>query len=129
MLRNIAEGSGYHLLCGGSLKSLKFHSNLTRMKGSIHEDTYTFMIICHLILPRMRNVSHKSCRENQNTHSMFSNFFPPENCAVCEIMWKNVVEPDRSQMTIWRMRFASCITKVTDTHSEYVILIALPRQQ
>ena len=26
------------------------------------------------------------------------------------------------------MRFACCITKATDTHSEYVILIALPWQ-
>jgi hypothetical protein len=30
---------------------------------------------------------------------------------------------------IWRMRFACWITKATDTHSEYVILIAIPRQQ
>jgi hypothetical protein len=30
---------------------------------------------------------------------------------------------------IQRMRFACWITKVTDTHSEYVILIASPRQQ
>jgi hypothetical protein len=30
---------------------------------------------------------------------------------------------------IWRMRFACWITKVTDTHSEYVILVAFPRQQ
>jgi hypothetical protein len=28
-----------------------------------------------------------------------------------------------------RMRFACQITKVTDTHSEYVILIPFPRQQ
>ena len=28
-----------------------------------------------------------------------------------------------------RMRFACCITKATDTHSEYVILIACPQQQ
>jgi hypothetical protein len=28
-----------------------------------------------------------------------------------------------------RMRFACWITKATDTHSEYVILIAFPRQQ
>jgi hypothetical protein len=27
------------------------------------------------------------------------------------------------------MRFACWITKATDTHSEYVILLALPRQQ
>ena len=30
---------------------------------------------------------------------------------------------------IRRMRFACWITKATDTHSEYVILIAFPRQQ
>jgi hypothetical protein len=28
-----------------------------------------------------------------------------------------------------RMRFACCVTKATDTHSEYLTLIALPVQQ
>ena len=37
-------------------------------------------------------------------------------------MCKNiVVEPDRPQMTIWRMRIACWIPKATDTHSEYII--------
>jgi hypothetical protein len=41
-----------------------------------------------------------------------------------------MVEPDRPQMTIiWRMGVACWITKTTDTYSEYVILIAFPRQQ
>jgi hypothetical protein len=44
-------------------------------------------------------------------------------------MWKNIAEPDRQQMTIWRMRIACWITKATDTHSEYVIVIAFPRRQ
>ena len=39
-------------------------------------------------------------------------------------MWKNIVETDRPQMTIWRMRIACWITKATGTHSEYVILIS-----
>jgi hypothetical protein len=38
------------------------------------------------------------------------------------------VEPDRPQVTIWRMRIACWITNTTNTHSEYVILIALARQ-
>ena len=38
------------------------------------EDLCTFMIISRWILLRMRNVSDKSCRENQNTHFMFNNF-------------------------------------------------------
>jgi hypothetical protein len=32
-------------------------------------------------------------------------------------------------MTIWRMRIACWIPKATDTHSEYVILTALPPEQ
>jgi hypothetical protein len=61
---------------------------------------------------------------------MFINF--SENRAVYEIMWKNTVAPDRPQMTVCvlrRMCFACWITKATDTHSEYVILIAFPLQQ
>jgi hypothetical protein len=50
------------------------------------------------ILIRTVNVSDKSCRENQDTQFMFNNFFFFENCAVYEIMWKNVVEPDRPQV-------------------------------
>jgi hypothetical protein len=53
--------------------------------------------------------------------------------AVCEVIWGNMVETDRqagrSQMVIWRMRIACWLTKATDTHSEYVILIALPLQE
>jgi hypothetical protein len=52
-----------------------------------------------------------------------------ENHAVCEVMWKNIVEPGRPHMTIWRMRFGCWITKATDIHSGYVILIVFPLQQ
>ena len=38
-----------------------------------------------------------------------------------------MVEPDRPQMTVWRMGFASRTTKTTDPNSEYVTLIALLR--
>jgi hypothetical protein len=44
-------------------------------------------------------------------------------------MWKNIVDPDRPPMTVWRMRFACWITKATDTHSEHVILTAFPLPQ
>jgi hypothetical protein len=47
----------------------------------------------------MRNFLDKSCRENQNTHFMFNYFFP-ENRVVCKIVWKNVVNPDRVQMSV-----------------------------
>jgi hypothetical protein len=40
-----------------------------------------------------------------------------------------MVEPGRSQMTIWRMRIACWIPKATNTYSEYAILVAFPLQQ
>jgi hypothetical protein len=73
------------------------------------------MLVSRWITFRMRNVSDKRCRENQNTHFMFNNFF--ENPGIHDIMWKNMVQPDRPQTAIWRMRFACWVTKVTDTHS------------
>ena len=51
------------------------------------------MTISREILLRMRNVSNKSCTENQNTNCMIHNIFH-KNRAVCEIMMKNVVPPD-----------------------------------
>jgi hypothetical protein len=55
--------------------------------------------------------------------------FFSENRSVYELMWKGVVQPDRPQMTIWRIRTACWTPKATDTRSEYVIIIAFPRQQ
>ena len=60
----------------------------------------------------MRNVPDKSCRENQNTHFVFNNFFS-DNRAVYDITWKNMVQPGRPQMKIWRMRIACRITNAT----------------
>jgi len=54
------------------------------------------MIISRSFLLGIRNISDKSCRENQNTHFVFSNFFFL-NRAVYEIMWKNIVERGRPQ--------------------------------
>ena len=38
------------------------------------------------------------------------------------------VERDRPQMAIWCMCFACWVTKATNTHSGYVMLIAVPLQ-
>ena len=48
------------------------------MKTNIH-----FFIISHSVLLRMRNVSDKSCRVNQNTVYVQNHF--PENCSSYEI--------------------------------------------
>ena len=51
------------------------------------------------------------------------------NCAVYEIMWKNIVELNRPQVTVWHMCIACWIPKTANTHSEYVVLTAFPLQQ
>ena len=44
--------------------------------GTLHEaDQYTLLITSRSFIRRMRNVSDKSCRENQNPYLMLSTFF------------------------------------------------------
>jgi hypothetical protein len=69
----------------------------------------------------MRNVSAKSCEESQHTQLCSIIFF--EDRAFYEIMWKNIVESGRYQITIWHIRVAYWIPKAINTYSEYVILI------
>jgi len=38
-------------------------------------------------------------------------------------MWKNMVQPDRPKMAIWRMSVAYWITRATNTHSQYIIIM------
>jgi len=52
---------------------------------------------------------------------MFNKSFH-KNRAVYEIIWTNILESVRPQMTVWRMRFACWISKVTKRLLEYVIL-------
>ena len=73
-------------------------------------------IICRIVLPRMRNVSSKSRRENQNILCLVAFFFF-ENRAIYEIMWKNLVEPDRQHVVLCRVPIACYKTKATNTHS------------
>jgi hypothetical protein len=81
-----------------------------------------------VFLVRMKNIAYESCRENRSTYFIFDNCFSGSR-AVREIMWKNYVERDRPQMTLWQMRITYWISKATNAHSHCVILIAFPRQQ
>ena len=87
------------------------------MTGTKREFQCTFLVISRPFLPRMRNVSDKSCRENQNTHFVFSNLFFFENRAVYEIMWENIVEPDRPQITMWHCQFRAGYLRL-QTHTQ-----------
>jgi BarA-like signal transduction histidine kinase len=59
---------------------------------------------------------HTKVVEKIKTRVLFSVTFP-DNRDIYDIMWKNMVEPDRPQMTIWRSRVARWIPKATHTHS------------
>jgi len=106
-------------ICQENSNFIKIDKNNGYVKTIIH--------LWYLFL-RLRNVSDKVSRENQKHISGSITFL--KNCAdCCEIMWKNIVQPDRSQMTVRRMCIACWIPKSTKTHSEYVILFACPLQQ
>jgi hypothetical protein len=97
-------------------RKFKFHSNLSRITDTLHEVLCTFVIISRSVLLRMRNISDKSCRENQSTHFMFSNLFFRKSCR----LWDNVgkrcrARQARDENVIRRMRFACWITKSTNT--------------
>jgi hypothetical protein len=74
-------------------------------------------------------IFHRKFVEKFKTHYMFSNIFPRKSCR----LWDNVEKCGRTRQTtddniIQRMRFACWVKSATDTHSEYVIFIAFPRQ-
>jgi hypothetical protein len=99
--------------------------------GTLCENVGTFMIISLWILLRIRNVLDKSCRENQNTCFTSNNFSLPKILPFMRYCGKNMVTPRQAtdDNIIRHMWFASWLTKITDPHSEYVILIAFPWQQ
>jgi len=73
--------------------------NLTRTAVTSHEDLCTFMIMSCRILLRMRNVSDKFV-EKIKIHILGSIRFFPKILPFFEIMWKNMVDPERPDMTI-----------------------------
>jgi len=87
------------------------------------------MIILRPVLLRMNNVSDESCKESQHTHFVFNTLFPPKILPFMRYCGKNILEPDRLQMPVWRMHVTCWMRKATNTHSEYVTVIAFSCQQ
>ena len=96
----------------GTYKQVEKNSSMTKNRGgnngseyiasTLHEDLCIFMIISRAVRLTVRTVSDKYFRENHNTQFMFNTFHSPprpENRALCEIMWKNIVQPGMPQIT------------------------------
>jgi len=107
-------------------RKFRFHYNLTRITGNLHEDLCTFLIIFSWILLIMRNLSDKSCRENQNISFIFPKIVPFMRQSGKKYIRVRHATDDN---ITWCMHFVCWIPRATDTHSEYVILTALPQQQ
>ena len=111
-----------------NFKKFKFRWSRTITKSTFIEHQCTFLVIRRSIILRMRNVSDKMLG-GPTTHFSSITFFVFENLAVYEIMWKNIVEPERPQVTIWRIRIACWIPKATNAHTDCVTLTNFPPQQ
>ena len=109
-------------------------------RGSIrkHVKLLQFFVFCCRVKPWPRH---------RDIHSVSLNYSKPEKCfrqilqtkSIHTITSKNRVGDNAEthgtageatdDNEVWRMRVACWITKVTDTHSRHIILIAFPRQQ
>jgi hypothetical protein len=80
----------------------------------LHEDLCILIIMSLLTPLRKRNASDRVL-EKIKTHIMVSNIFS-ENCAIYDVMWKNVLQLKRPDDNI-------------TAHSKYVMLFAFTHQQ
>jgi hypothetical protein len=90
--------------------------NMTRITGTLHRELCTLAVVSCWIFRRMKNISDKSCRENQNTHFMCAVTFSYQNRVLYEIMWKNYGGAWHStdDNRIRRLHFARWRTEATD---------------
>jgi hypothetical protein len=58
------------------LRKLKFHYNVTKVTGTLHEDLCIFMVILFRVALRMVNILGKICRENKRAHFNLNKHFP-----------------------------------------------------
>ena len=77
----------------------------------------------------LQNEKYFGQRLYRKTLILFSIKLFSENRPFYDIMWTSIEQPDRQQMTIWHMRIVRWIPKVTNTISEYAILIAFLLQK
>jgi len=100
------------------------------MMGTLHGDQYIFLIISHLFLLKMKNISDKIVEKIKTRILCPVTFFFQKSCFFLD----NVEKFGRARQAtddsiIWHMRFACWILKGTNTCLDYVILIALSLQQ
>jgi hypothetical protein len=87
-------------------RKFKFDYNRTRIKGTLHDSQYTFLVVPLLVLFIIKNVSDKVV-EKFETPVLYSMTFFFENPTVCEIIWKKICRA--GLVTDDRMAHAHCM--------------------
>ena len=99
--------------------SFNFHSNLTRITGTLHDDKYTFMIIsAHFFLEW--EIFRTKIVEKIKTHILYSLTFLRKSC----LLWDNVEKLCRTGRATDDDKAYALFMLDTDTHSSYVTVIA-----
>jgi hypothetical protein len=113
-----------------SVKKIQFSLKSDKNNGYFTWRLTYSMVISSRILLRMIDVSDRHCRENQNTLFTFYIYIFFKSYLLWDNMEKyGTAGQATDENTIQHMRISYWITKATDTHWEYVLLIAFPRQQ
>jgi hypothetical protein len=108
-----------------SVKKIQVSLKSCKDNRYLHEDMYFWSNLAHFLEWEMFHT--KVVEEMKTFHLHF--FFVFGKPAVSEIMWKNIVELYRPQMTIWCLCIACWIPKATNTYSEYQNTFCFPLQQ
>ena len=75
------------------LRIFKFHQNLTRIMGTLHEDLCIFKAISPEFFLEQETFQARVVNTIKKTHFMFNNFFPQKSCH----LWDNVEKYDRGR--------------------------------
>jgi hypothetical protein len=121
-------------------RKFRFHYTKTRKADTLHEKPRVFVLISRWIVFRMRNVSNFV--EKIKTHILRAITYSEKSCRLWDNVEKynrwyygawalhaghlrlqthahNIIDPDRTQMILWRVRISCWTPKATNTRSQY----------
>jgi hypothetical protein len=119
----------YMSICWRPVEKIQISLKCCQNNGSYTWRSVYIFIIYYRILLRTR-MFQTYCREDRNAHFVFSNTFCRKSCRLWDNVGKYCIAGQAADDNIIRhMRIACWVPKATNTHSEYVTLIAFPMQQ
>jgi hypothetical protein len=100
------------------------------MKATVHDDQYIYIFLSYLAKFFLEwEIFQTKFAQKIKTHILCSVTPAPQVVSFVKYCnKKNIVEPGRSQMTIWRMRFPCWIHEAKHTHLDYVMVFPFPQQ-